>query len=72
LLAPLLPTVDVDVEIRDPGDAPVVAAAIEGRADAIVTGDRDLLDDASLVEWLTRHGIEVLTPSALMLRVRDR
>lgn len=34
---------EVAVEVRDPGDTKVIACAVEGRADAIVTGDRDLL-----------------------------
>jgi putative PIN family toxin of toxin-antitoxin system len=33
--------------IRDPDDAWVLASAIEGRCDVLVTGDRDLLDIAS-------------------------
>ena len=37
ILGPLLPDVDIEVEIRDPADAPVVAAAVAGRAEAIVT-----------------------------------
>lgn len=32
--------------IRDPDDAWVLASAIEGRCDVLVTGDRDLLDIA--------------------------
>ena len=39
LLAPLLPSVDVDVAVRDPDDAPVVASALAGGVEAIVTGD---------------------------------
>lgn len=31
---------------RDPADQWVVASAIQGRADVLVTGDRDLLDIA--------------------------
>jgi putative PIN family toxin of toxin-antitoxin system len=65
-LAWTLPTVDIDVDIRDPGDAPVVAAAVAGRADAIVTGDADLLDDAELREWLTARGVRLLAPSELL------
>jgi putative PIN family toxin of toxin-antitoxin system len=65
-LAWTLPTVDIDVDIRDPGDAPVVAAAVAGRADAIVTGDADLLDDAELREWLTARGVRLLSPSELL------
>jgi predicted nucleic acid-binding protein len=67
-LARTLPTVDVEVEVRDP-NAPVIAAAVAGRADVIVTGDRDLLDDAELRAWLTDRGIEVLTPAELVDRL---
>jgi putative PIN family toxin of toxin-antitoxin system len=64
-----LPTVELDVEARDPDDAPVVAAAVAGRADAIVTGDGDLLDDAELRAWLRERGVEVLTPAELLDRL---
>jgi putative PIN family toxin of toxin-antitoxin system len=62
LLAPFLPTVEVPIHIRDPNDAPVVAAAVAGRVDAIVTGDRDLLDESPLHQWLQERGIRVFTP----------
>ena len=61
-----LPDVDVDVELHDPRDAPVVAAAIAGRAEAIVTGDRDLLEDEELRAWLTARGVEVISPAELL------
>jgi putative PIN family toxin of toxin-antitoxin system len=32
------------LEVRDPDDRWVLASAVEGRADVLVTGDRDLLD----------------------------
>lgn len=63
IIGPLLPDVDVSVAIRDPDDAPVVTAALAGRATAIVTGDRDILDDHALRVWLARHGADVLTPA---------
>lgn len=69
VLGPLLPDVDVAVELRDADDVPVVAAALAGRAEAIVTGDRDLLDDARLVAWLGARGIEVLTVGQALERV---
>ncbi len=66
LMAPLLPGVEANVEIRDPDDAKVVGAALAGRADAIVTGDRDILDDPDLRRWLEHHGVEVLTPAEFL------
>ena len=65
LVAPFLPSVDVDVEvpIRDAEDVPVVAAALVGRADAIISGDRDLLDAPELRTWLLGRGIRVMTPA---------
>ena len=69
LLASFLPSVEMTVPIRDPDDAPVVAAAVTGRAEAIVTGDRDLLEDEELRTWLADRGIALLTPAALLERL---
>jgi putative PIN family toxin of toxin-antitoxin system len=66
LLGPFLPDVEVTVDIRDPADAPVVSAALAGRAEAIVTGDRDLLDDDDLRHWLAARGVTLLTPAELL------
>ena len=66
LLAPALPTADVDVPIRDPDDAPIVAAALAGAADVIVTGDTDFLSDEALRKWLDHRGIRVATPVQLL------
>ncbi len=71
LLAPLLPSVEVVVPIRDPDDAPVVGAAVQGRAEAIVTGDQDLLADAELRAWLEERAIDVLTPAVLLDRLGE-
>jgi putative PIN family toxin of toxin-antitoxin system len=51
---------DVSGVCRDPADDAVLAAAIEGRASAIVTGDDDLL---ALGEYM---GIAILTPRAFL------
>jgi putative PIN family toxin of toxin-antitoxin system len=69
LMAPFLPTVEVKVELRGPEDALVVAAALAGGADAIVTGDRDLLEDDALRLWLSERDVEVLTPAQLLERL---
>lgn len=66
LLAPSLPHVDVDVGLRDPKDIAVIEAAVAGAAEAIVTGDGDLLDDDSLKRWLADRGITVMTPVELV------
>lgn len=66
LLEPLLPRVEIEVTPRDPSDVPVVASAVAGGAEAIVTGDRDLLDDGALREWLSDHGVRVLTAAELL------
>lgn len=69
VLGPLLPDIDVAVEVRDPDDAAVVGAALAGAAAAIVTGDRDLLDDADLRAWLAARRVDLLTPTALLERL---
>jgi predicted nucleic acid-binding protein len=65
-----LPDVEVEIELRDKDDAPVVAAAVAAHAEAIVTGDRDLLDDADLRAWLSDRSIAVMTPAEMLGRLR--
>lgn len=52
------PTKAASTPIRDPDDAWVLASAIEGRCDVLVTGDRDLLDiaDAAPLPILSPRG----------------
>lgn len=66
LVWPSLPSVEIDVDLRDVDDRIVLAAAIAGDAEAIVTGDRDLLADEGVVAWLAARGIALLTPADLL------
>lgn len=69
LLAPLLPDVEVNLAIRDVDDTAVVSAALSGAADAVVTGDKDLRDDAEAIAWLEARGVAVLGPTELLARL---
>lgn len=66
ILARWLPTVDVEVQLRDARDAPVVAAAIAGDAEAIVTGDLDLLENDALRGWLAERAVGLFSPAELL------
>jgi uncharacterized protein len=54
---------------RDPKDHPVLAAAIDGHANAIVTGDADLRADDGLRAEMAKYGIELWGISTLLDRV---
>lgn len=69
LLAPFIPDIDIEVETRDPDDVPVVATALAGAAEAIVTGDRGLLDDPELRAWLDARTIALLEVAELLERL---
>lgn len=45
----------------------MVTAAVAGEAEAIVTGDDDLLDDEDLRQQLAERGIRILTPRELLV-----
>lgn len=59
-LAPIIPSVPDITVSRDPGDDKVLAVALAGNADYIVSEDRDLLDLASY------EGIAILTARAFI------
>lgn len=50
---------------RDVDDDKFLALAVTGQADAIISGDRDLLD------LVTHEGIPILTPAQFLRRLRD-
>lgn len=66
LVWPGMPGIGIQAVLRDVDDRIVVEAAVTGAADAIVTGDKDLIDDADVVAWLMDRGISVLTPAELL------
>lgn len=51
---------------RDPDDDLLVETAIAGRAQALVTGDGDLLRDAQVRDVLRRHGVTCCPPAAFL------
>ena len=50
---------------RDVNDDKFLALAVTGQADAVVSGDRDLL------ELVSHEGIAILTPAQFLLRLRE-
>jgi len=73
LLADYLPWVESVVvdphgveipEVRDPGDRKFLVLAVAGEADALVTGDSDLLDLADSI-----HTVAVITPAVFQKRL---
>lgn len=54
---------------RDPKDHPVLAAAIDGQADAIVTGDADLRADSQLREEMAKYGVALWGIETLRARL---
>jgi putative PIN family toxin of toxin-antitoxin system len=56
---------------RDPRDHPVLAAAIDGHADAIVTGDADLRADDELRAQMLQYGVELWGVGTLLEQVQS-
>ena len=54
---------------RDPKDHPVLATAIDGRAQAIVSGDGDLRADDRLRAEMAEFGIEIWGVNTLLERI---
>jgi putative PIN family toxin of toxin-antitoxin system len=61
--------VSVPPYCRDPGDQPVLAAAIDGRVAAIVTGDADLRADDELRRAMANYGVALWGVDSLLERL---
>ncbi len=57
---------------RDPKDHPVLATAIDGRANAIVTGDDDLRADDELRSTMAGYGVQLWGIQSLLDALEDR
>ena len=47
--------------VRDPQDAPIVAACVWHQITHLVTGDKDLLEDPAVLTRLDEYGVHVLS-----------
>ena len=56
---------------RDPKDHHVLATAIDGRADAIVSGDADLRDDDELRAEMESYGVKLWGIDSLLSNVSN-
>jgi putative PIN family toxin of toxin-antitoxin system len=54
------------VEVRDPDDAVILAEALAGKADVLVTGEKDLLDLGAV------PGVRILDPRGFWQIIRRR
>jgi putative PIN family toxin of toxin-antitoxin system len=61
--------VTVPPRCRDPKDHPVLATAIDGRAEAIVTGDADLRADDDLRSAMAQRGVALWGMETLLERI---
>jgi uncharacterized protein len=62
--------VSVPPRCRDPRDHPVLATAMDGRADAIVTGDADLRADDELRSAMENYSVALWGVDTLLERLR--
>ena len=56
---------------RDPKDSPVLATAIDGNADAIVTGDADLRADDDLSKAMAKYSVALWGVDSLLEKTRN-
>jgi putative PIN family toxin of toxin-antitoxin system len=62
--------VSVPPRCRDPRDHPVLATAMDGRADGIVTGDADLRADDELRSAMEKYSVALWGVDTLLERLR--
>jgi len=55
---------------RDPDDDKVIATAVAAQADYLITIDKDLYDDPTLVAALAERGIQVMQPGPFQILLR--
>ncbi len=55
---------------RDPDDDKFLAAAIEGVAEFVVTGDRDLPGDRDLLDLKSHRGVRIVRPTRFLTTIR--
>lgn len=67
----LVEAVTTPPECSDPKDGPFLATAIDGSADAIVSGDRDLRADDQLRSAMAAHGVEIWGVETLLARLSE-
>ena len=63
--------VTVPPRCRDPRDHPVLSTAIDGRVDAIVTGDHDLRADDNLRTAMEQYGVALWGIDRLLERLQS-
>lgn len=51
---------------RDPDDDIIIETAIRGRAKYLVTGDKDITNDKTILSFLSRHGVTVISLSRFL------
>jgi putative PIN family toxin of toxin-antitoxin system len=66
----LVEPVTVPPRCRDPKDHPVLSTAIDGRVDAIVTGDADLRADDELRTAMKQYGVALWGMDRLLERLQ--
>lgn len=67
IIGPLIPS----VMPPDPDDVHVIASPVATQAEALVTGDRGLLQDSALQTSLAGRGIQLLSPTELLEEIHD-